>query len=244
MKKQFFKTAIPVILLAIATLFIGSSCGDDTPCESLTWYYDNDGDGFGDPEDTEHIWYNLCEKPAGSYVADNTDCDDNNDTVYPGAPELCDGLDNNCDGEIDNSTTDCEGETICIDGQCVTAVTFYRDNDNDSFGNPDDTTQGSGTPPEGWVLWAGDCDDNNDLVNVLADEIMGNGIDDNCNGLIDTDDVRYLDIDGDGYGSQDEAAGPGVFNRLDCNDDNANIHPYNTEIYGNNIDDDCDGSVD
>ena len=238
MKKQIFKTAIPLLLLAVVTLFIGSSCSDDQPCTESIWYFDNDGDGFGDPDKTTE----SCNAPNG-YVADNTDCNDNNETIYPGADELCDGLDNNCDGEIDNATTNCEGETICVDGQCVATRTFFRDNDNDGFGNPDNTTQGTGTPPEGWVLWAGDCDDTNDLVNVLADEIMGNGIDDNCNGLTDADDVRYLDIDGDGYGSQNESAANGVFNRLDCNDDNADIHPFRLDI-SDGVDNDCDGDID
>lgn len=238
MKKQIFKTGIPLLLLALVTLLIGPSCGDDVPCITSIWYYDNDGDGFGDPgKNTE-----ACNAPQG-YVSDNTDCNDSNDMVYPDATEFCDGLDNNCDGEIDNNTTNCEGETTCVDGVCVTATTFYRDNDNDGFGDTDTTMQGSGTPPEGWVTNDVDCDDTNDLVNVLADEIMNNGIDDNCNGLIDAEDIRYIDNDGDGYGSGNEAAANGVFNRLDCNDDNAEIHPYRLDI-SDGIDNDCDGDID
>lgn len=238
MKKTIFKTIIPIALLVFATLLIGSGCGDDAPCSTSTWYYDNDGDGFGDPDKATE----TCNAPDG-YVSNNTDCDDSNETIYPNAVELCDGLDNNCDGEVDNSTTNCDGETVCVDGICIAATTFYKDSDNDGFGDPNTTMQGSGTPPEGWVTNNVDCDDSNDLVNILADEIMDNNIDDNCNGLIDAEDIRYIDNDGDGYGSSNEAAGNGVFNNLDCDDNNIDVHPYAIEIPGNNIDEDCDGEI-
>ncbi len=180
MKQTIFKTILPIALLVFATLFIGSGCGGDSPCTPTTWYYDNDGDGFGDPDKKTE----ACDAPDG-YVSNNTDCDDNNETIYPNAPELCDGLDNNCDGEIDNSTTDCSDTTICVDGVCVTAITFYKDNDNDTYGDPNKTMQGTGTPPEGWVTDDRDCDDNNANVHPGATEIMGNNIDDDCDGNVD-----------------------------------------------------------
>jgi len=219
--KTLLKKTLPVILLITAIGFIGASCGgNDTPCTKQTYYMDADGDGYG----TDEYTIEECE-PKEGYVAQNGDCDDSNAAVNPGATEICDGIDNNCDGDTDEDVT----------------VTFYRDNDGDNFGDPNNTMQGCGIPPEGWVLWAGDCNDNNVEVNILAQEVMGNGMDDNCNGLEDAADVRYIDADGDGYGSQDEAAGPGVFNNLDCDDTNANIHPYQAEIVGNGIDDNCDG---
>ncbi len=208
-------------------------------CQVMTTYYaDNDGDGYGDPNNS----IVSGETPPNGYVTNNTDCDDTNATVYLGAPELCDGIDNNCDGIIDNNTTDCQAGTMCLDGVCVAAYTYYQDLDNDGFGNPDVTSLGSDSnPPSGWLRWAGDCDDTNAGINILAQEIMGNGIDDNCNGLIDGDDVRYIDTDGDGYGSQDEAAADGVFNNLDCDDTDPNIHPFQIDIPLNGIDEDCDG---
>ena len=61
-----------------------------------TYYRDADEDGFGTADDT----IQACEPPTG-YITDNTDCDDDDDTVHPGANEINDNIDNNCDGEID-----------------------------------------------------------------------------------------------------------------------------------------------
>ena len=220
--KTFIKNGLPILLLLTAIVLIGSSCGGDEPCTTQTWYLDADGDGYGNDEFT----IEACDAKDG-YIAQNGDCDDNNAAVNPGAEEICNGIDDNCNGEIDED---------------LNCVIFYRDNDNDGFGDSNNTMQGSGTPPEGWVLWAGDCDDTDDLVNVLADEIMGNGIDDNCDGDTDSG-VRYIDADGDGYGSENESAADGVFNKLDCDDDNADVHPYTLEIVGDGVDNDCDGDV-
>ncbi|MEZ4839344.1 lamin tail domain-containing protein [Flavobacterium sp.] len=67
----------------------------------VLWYADNDNDGFGDDNDT----LLAVDQPFG-YVSVGGDCDDTNNTVYPGAAEICyDGLDNDCDGTIDNGCT-------------------------------------------------------------------------------------------------------------------------------------------
>jgi hypothetical protein len=73
------------------------------PDQSLTIFYpDTDSDGFGDI----NFPTPLCELEAG-YTTDNTDCDDTNDLVYPGAPGTSEGIDNNCDGTIGPGEYDC-----------------------------------------------------------------------------------------------------------------------------------------
>ncbi len=84
------------------------SCdGLDNDCDGTVdaglftrFYRDADGDGFGDPD----VFVEACETPDG-YVTDNTDCDDTSDDVYPGAPEMCNGIDNNCNGIIDDGVS-------------------------------------------------------------------------------------------------------------------------------------------
>ena len=70
----------------------------DTPCTATQWYRDEDGDGFGDSSKT----MSACTKPTG-HVADKTDCDDKRADVKPGGAEVCDGVDNDCNGTIDGA---------------------------------------------------------------------------------------------------------------------------------------------
>ena len=75
---------------------------------ATVFYRDNDGDGYGNAANTT----TGCSAPAG-YVSDSTDCNDNDNTIHPGAAEICDGKDNDCDGQVDESCTvppcaDCE----------------------------------------------------------------------------------------------------------------------------------------
>ncbi len=183
---------------------------------SMTFYRDADGDGYGDP----NVTIQASSAPTG-YVSNNTDCDDTHATVYPGAPELCDGLDNNCNGQIDEG---CGNITY----------TYYFDSDGDGYGKTNSPiTTDDATPPAGYAVLDGDCDDGNAAVHPGATEIC-DGIDNNCDGQIDEGFIKtayYRDADGDGYGDpnvsvQDCSAPAGyVANNTDCNDHNANIHP-------------------
>lgn len=131
-----------------------------------TFYRDVDGDGFGDNKQ----WKAACVKPAG-YVAANTDCDDTKAAVHPGATEVCDFIDNDCDKLTDAADSGVQGTTA-----------FYRDLDND--------TVGAGTPtyacskPSGYVATSNDCNDNDNLSYPGAAEICDGG-DNDCDGGID-----------------------------------------------------------
>ena len=113
-------------------------------------------------------------------------------------------------------------------------ITYYRDLDGDGYGSSTSGTIQSCTVQAGYVSNNSDCDDNNATAHPGVTEVCGNGIDDDCNGLVDENCVKDPDNDGDGY-----TVGQG-----DCNDSNAAIHPGAIEICNNNIDDDCDGQVD
>ncbi len=205
---------------------IDDNCNGQVDEGTLVWYRDGDSDGFGN----RLVSTRACDQPAG-YVQNNTDCDDGRANVNPDADEVCDALDNNCNGTIDEGLR----------------VTRFRDSDNDNYG----TDQTARVCPQwdGWANENGDCNDNNANINPDATEVCGNGVDDNCDGIAD-ENIRtwYLDSDGDGFGSSltardCEQPNGYVSNNLDCNDNNANINPDADEDC-NGVDDNCDGQID
>jgi hypothetical protein len=200
----------------------------DEDATFTTYYADADGDGYGDPETT----IRACTQPAG-YVSDNTDCADNDATVYPGAPEICDGKDNNCNGQVDESA----------------GTTWYRDSDGDGYGDVTQSTTAC-TQPAGYVADNTDCADNDATVYPGAPELC-DGKDNNCNGQIDegAGTTWYRDSDGDGYGDTETTmqacAQPTgyVANNTDCADNDATVHPGAPEICDEK-DNNCNGQVD
>jgi hypothetical protein len=126
------------------------------------YYVDADGDGFGD----EATGVETCAQPANT-VNIGGDCDDLNDQIYPGAVEICDNEDNNCDGNTD------EG---------LPSITYYEDLDEDGFGS-NVSSVSCDSLGLGYSLVTGDCDDDNDQVYPGATEVLDNGIDENCDGM-------------------------------------------------------------
>ena len=200
----------------------------------FTYYLDLDSDGFGDPA----FSMDTCDTniPSG-YVANGMDCDDTNTAIHPDAEELCDEIDNNCNGLVDDA---------------IPIYTYYRDADNDNFGDEAEQLDTCSTlPPAGFVTNNQDCDDSNDLVHPTMMELCDD-IDNDCNTLIDDGlaiFTYFRDADADGFGNPVDSietclisAPEGyIDNSLDCDDSNAGINPVQEEVADNGTDEDCSG---
>ncbi len=205
---------------------------DEEPVDGDRYYGDADEDGFG--EVTDEIL--ACELPDGA-VADATDCDDTDDASYPGADELCDGADNDCDSLTDEDPVD--------------GATWYEDTDDDGYGDPDATIVQC-TLPDGASSASTDCDDGDDTIHPGASETC-DGVDEDCDGLVDDSPVDastwYADADADGYGDPSDgvsacaSSGGRVSNDDDCDDSSAGVSPSDAETC-DGVDQDCDGYVD
>ncbi|WP_426748872.1 MopE-related protein [Myxococcus faecalis] len=203
--------------------------GVDEGVPTQEWFLDGDGDGYG----RSTLSTRSCRQPTG-YVASASDCDDSNPTTHPGATEVCDGVDNNCAGGVD------EG---------LTTQTWYRDVDGDGYGDANNATQYC-RQPSGYVSNASDCHDANPNIRPGASETC-DGVDNNCNGSTDegVTSTYYSDADGDGYGnasaSTQACTKPAgyVSNAGDCNDGSGAIHPGATEVC-DGIDNNCAGGAD
>ncbi len=190
----------------------------EPPKDESDSYTDADGDGFGF----------------------GADCDDSDATVFPSAPELCDGLDNNCNGLVDDEP----GEN---------GVQGWSDSDGDGFGDPD--TGVWTCDLAGLAAVGGDCDDGSDAIHPDAEEVC-DGTDNDCDGQVDALDddavglvTFYQDADGDGYGGENALmlceSMPGyVDNSDDCDDFDSARNPSFIEVGCDGLDNNCDGSVD
>ena len=204
---------------------------EEDAVDASVWYLDSDADGFGDPLS----FTPACTEPSG-YLADDTDCDDADDLSWPGAPEICDGADNDCNTLIDDGAT----------------LGFYADLDGDGFGDPDAEILSCVTPAAS-ATNAEDCDDNDASTSPGATEWC-NGTDDDCDGVTDEDDaadasIWYADADGDGFGDYTDtsvacdAPRDTVADDTDCDDADIDVFPGAEELC-NGIDDDCDRRTD
>jgi hypothetical protein len=212
--------------------------GADDDCDGRTdegarrtFYIDADGDGFGDGGTTAQ----ACTAPTG-YVARTGDCDDDAFTTHPGADEWCDGVDNDCDEIIDPPTS-------------LDALTWYPDVDGDGYGDPlGDPVVACVAPPGSWADNDLDCNDGDAAIYPDASEVC-DGVDNNCDRVVDTDAVdripRWRDQDGDNHG---EFADPVLACPLaagfadtstDCDDSRREVYPGAPERVGDGLDSDC-----
>jgi len=200
----------------------------------VDWYYDADGDGYGDASDP----LSSCEALAG-YSRTGDDCDDTNAAVNPGAAEVCDGGDEDCDG--------LEGGD---DPGVTDEPTWYYDADGDGYGDAGASAVNC-TAPRNYLADGTDCDDTSESTNPGATEVC-DSVDANCNGVTDDEEASdrtswYADADADGYGDATSAtlacSAPAstVEDASDCDDADATVSPAATEICENGVDDNCDG---
>jgi hypothetical protein len=203
--------------------------GKDTDCDG--WKPPNDVDADGDG-------YAVC---AG-------DCDDTSTLTYPGASEQCDGRDNDCNRvlPLDERDIDNDGYSGCA-GDCNDFDPLINPELPEICGDNKDNNCSSGVDEAGCVCpdfdgdghtaadcSGTDCDDSNAAVNPDAEEECNDGIDNDCDGLIDSIDpdavscVACSDADGDGYYVEG-----GFCGSVDCDDSDPNVYPGALEI--------CDG---
>jgi len=205
----------------------------DSDATFHAYWPDRDGDGFGD---ADAVPIRACEQPEG-YVDNREDCDDTDPDVHPDAEEVCDLIDNNCNGYIDEGTG---------------VLTLYPDRDGDGYGDANARAVLACTPLPGHVGNNRDCNDDDASIHPGAPEVC-DGVDNNCNGTIDVGaidgDLYYPDVDGDGFGDSRrtvracEAPPNHVTIGGDCDDLNPNVNPDAVEIC-NGIDDNCNGFID
>ncbi len=195
--------------------------------DSLTWYLDEDGDGFGAGGGI------IACYPEDTWVSNDDDCDDSDDDRYPGNQETCDGFDQDCDGQSDENAIDPDE--------------WYADQDEDGYGDANNTRLSCEQPP-GYLMYGTDCEDGDASINPGAEEVC-DGIDNDCDGSLD--EIReelYLDADGDGYGDPTHQVDlcdgdvSGVDDAEDCDDADATVNPDAEEVE-DGIDNDCDGDV-
>jgi PKD repeat protein len=153
-----------------------------TVSPTATWYLDADNDGYG----ISGVSISACTQPAG-YVSQAGDCNNNNASVNPAATEICNGIDDNCVGGIDEGfDADNDGYTTC-GGDCDDNSAIRYPGAAELCNNQDEDCdniidEGFDLDNDGYTVCEGDCNDNNNAVYPGATEVCGNGIDDDCSG--------------------------------------------------------------
>jgi hypothetical protein len=202
------------------------------------------GDDGGEDQDADGDGYDK-----------DDDCNDEDASIHPGAEETCDGIDENCNDEVDDG---------------VETGIYYPDLDGDGYGEDvpvEDTAffesaQRGCDPPDGYTIGGLDCNDEDPTINPDTTEVCDEkNIDENCNGISDNNDSTvdsatkhyyWPDHDLDGYGGDeytpsylcDPTTAYPADNDDDCNDDEATVNPSWDEFCDDGVDNDCNGTID
>ena len=177
----------------------------------------------------------------------SVDCDDRDPNINPEAPELCDGVDNDCDGLVDDEDDDVPEEAL---------DSWFSDLDGDGFG-ASQAGEKACVGPAGTVNQGGDCAEDDPKIYPGALEVC-DGLDNDCDGVSDDQDTSldestreswYRDQDGDGFGdpamSTQACAMPDGYStdQSDCDDALAEVNPEAAEICEDGLDNDCSGDA-
>ncbi|HIN85959.1 MAG TPA: hypothetical protein EYN06_05710 [Myxococcales bacterium] len=222
---------------------------------------DDDNDGINDNQDNcplvdnpgqfnsdSDLLGNACDKDDDNDAdPDITDCEPLNPLIHAKADEICDGVDNNCDGKTDEGEidTDQDGMPNCIDNDddndgiadlsdnCpLTANTGQFNSDSDLLGDACDQDDDNDGDPD-----TTDCQPLNPAIHKDAVELC-DGIDNNCSGEADE---NFPDLDNDGLANciDEDDDGDGDPDELDCAPEDPAVNNNAEEICSNGIDDDC-----
>jgi hypothetical protein len=200
------------------------------------FYVDLDGDGYGN----ETVTLSACEQPE-NYAENKWDCNESDPAIHPAATEICDFIDNDCDGQVDESSA--EG-----------ALRWMQDLDGDGYGDDTAEAYSCTDPGDGWSNIGGDCNDSDPLTNPDQQESCFSAQDDNCDGNLNEADAYgcvdyYADADGDGFpGTEACLCEPDedhtALESTDCDDENADRYPGSPapDVGWRSMD--CDSQVD
>lgn len=155
----------------------------------------------------------LTDHDGDGFVQED-DCDDADSGVSPSGVEVCDGVDQDCDGIADDEAID--------------QLMWYADDDGDGYGDPATATEACEAPATTWTNRADDCDDGEVAASPAGTEVAYDGVDQDCSG------ADLIDVDSDGH------AGVGAGGD-DCDDGDPDVFPGAAETPYDGVDQDCSG---